>query len=130
VDGGEAMIVAGLGFSSKCGPEELADLVRRAQVAAARKAEMLAAPAWKADAACLETAAAILALPVVPVARDRLAEVADRVSTESAASRAIAGVGSVAEAAALAAAGPRSRLTLARISSTHATCALAEGAPS
>jgi len=121
------MIVAGVGFSSKCAAEELADLVRRAQAAAGLSANALAAPVWKAEAACLHTAARHLALPIIPIARDQLAEVAERVSTQSAAARAAAGVGSVAEAAALAAAGPGSRLALARIASAHATCALSEG---
>lgn len=124
------MIVAGVGFSSNCGPEELADLVRRAQADAGRIATALAAPAWKADAACLKAAAELLALPILAVSPDRLAAAADRGVTESAASRAAAGVGSVAETAALAGAGAESRLAQARISSAHATCALSEGDPS
>lgn len=124
------MIVAGVGFSSTCGPEELADLVRQAQADAGRIATALAAPAWKADAACLRAAAELLALPILAVSPDQLAAVADRSVTESAASRAAAGVGSVAEAAALAGAGAGSRLALTRISSAHATCALSEGNPS
>lgn len=124
------MIVAGVGFSSNCGPLELANLVREAEAAADRAASALATPDWKAEAACLKTAAAMLDLPVLPVGPDELNAVAGRVSTESAAARAAADVGSVAEAAALAAAGPGSRLTLARITSAHATCALSEGHPS
>lgn len=124
------MIVAGVGFSSNCGPEELADLVRQAQAAARRTATALAAPAWKAQADCLTAAATMLALPVLAVERDALAAAEDRILTQSAVSRAATGVGSIAEAAALAAAGPGSRLALARISSAHATCALSEGAPS
>lgn len=124
------MIIAGVGFSSNCGPQELADLVRKAQAAANRAATALAAPDWKVEAACLQAAAALLDLPILAVGPDELAAVAGRVSTESAAARAAAGVGSVAEAAALAAAGPGSRLALARITCAHAACALSEGHPS
>lgn len=124
------MIVAGVGFSSNCGPEELADLVRRAQVDAGRIATALATPAWKARAACLRAAAELLDLPILAVSPDQLAAVAEQGATESAASRAAAGVGSVAETAALAGAGAGSRLALPRISSAHATCALSEGTPS
>jgi cobalt-precorrin 5A hydrolase len=124
------MIVAGVGFSSHCEPDELAGLVRRAQAAAGRTPAALAAPAWKAGAGCLEAAAAELALPILAVGRDDLAQAADRVATHSLLSEAVAGVGSAAEAAALAAAGPSAHLALARMSSAHATCAIAEGDPS
>lgn len=122
------MIVAGVGFSSTCGAAELADLVRRAQAAAGVAATALAAPAWKADAACLANAAAALDLPILPIDRDRLA--AADTPTHSPVSRAATGAGSAAEACALAAVGPGARLILPRIASAHATCALSEGDPS
>lgn len=121
------MIVAGVGFSSTCGAEELASLVRAAQAEAGLQAAAIAAPAWKAGADCLAAAAAMLELPVLAIGRDQLAAAEDGVVTQSALSRAAAGVGSVAEAAALAAGGPGARLALARIASAHATCALSEG---
>jgi cobalamin biosynthesis protein CbiG len=124
------MIVAGVGFSSKCGAEELAGLVRQAEATAGREATALAAPAWKAQADCLTLAAEMLGLPILAVERDLLAAAEDRTLTNCAVSRAAAGVGSAAEAAALAAAGPRALLTLARIASAHATCALSEEDPS
>ena len=124
------MIVAGVGFSSNCGSDELVDLVLKALAAAGQIATGLATPAWKAEAACLKNAAARLDLPILAIGRDKLARAADRIVTHSSVSRAAAGVGSAAEAAALAAAGPGSRLALARISSAHATCAIAEGDPS
>jgi cobalt-precorrin 5A hydrolase len=130
MDGGEAVIVAGVGFSSHCRAEELVDLVRRAEAQAAIGAEALAAPAWKAQAECLRRAAGVLALPVLAIERDGLAAADGRTLTQSAIARAAAGVGSVAEAAALAAAGPGARLLLARIASAHATCALSQGDPS
>lgn len=121
------MIVAGVGFSSSCGSDELVDLVLKALAATGQIATGLAAPAWKAEAACLERAAAQLGLPILAIGRDELALAADRVVTRSPVSRAATGVDSAAEAAALAAAGPSSRLALARISSARATCAIAEG---
>jgi cobalt-precorrin 5A hydrolase len=128
MDGGEAVIVAGVGFSSKCEAAELAALVREAQAAAGLTVTALAVPAWTARAGCLAAAAQRLGTPIVAIGADELVSVADRVATQSPASQAAAGVGSVAEAAALAAAGPGARLALTRISSAHATCALAEGA--
>ncbi|MHB1872666.1 MAG: cobalamin biosynthesis protein, partial [Steroidobacteraceae bacterium] len=95
-----------------------------------RRATSLATPVWKVDAACLNAAAAQLDLPIIGVKREELVRVMDRIVTHSDISQAATGLGSAAEAAALAAAGPGARLTLARIASAHATCALAEGNPS
>jgi cobalamin biosynthesis protein CbiG len=67
-----------------------------------------------------------LGLRIVVVAQHHAA--AQAVPTDSAASRAATGLGSVAEAAALAAAGPGARLLGPRQASGAATCALAEGA--
>ncbi len=121
------MIVAGIGFSSQCQPQELVDLVRRAEAMVELSAAQLAIPAWKQDAWCLHAAAAILSLPIAPVSEDGLAAAADRCVTTSRRSQQRAGVPSVAEAAALAAAGAGGRLELPRIASAHATCALAQG---
>jgi cobalt-precorrin 5A hydrolase len=125
--GGETMIIAGVGFSSRCGAEELVQLVRRAEATANRRAEALATPAWKIGSACLSAAADTLALPILPIAADRLRESEDRLETHSPRSLAAVGVASAAEAVALAAAGRGARLALARIASAHATCALAQG---
>jgi cobalt-precorrin 5A hydrolase len=53
----------------------------------------------------------------------------DRIETHSTRVAAVAGVGSVAEAAALAAAGPRSTLIVPRLTVGAATCALASAPP-
>jgi cobalt-precorrin 5A hydrolase len=127
--GGETMIIAGVGFSSRCGADELAQLVRRAEATANRRAAALATPASKASSACLSAAAAMLALPVLPIAAEDLRETEGRLATHSRRSLAAVGVASAAEAAALAAAGRGAQLALARIASAHATCALAEGDP-
>jgi len=121
------MIVAGVGFNSQCEPQELVGLVRRAEAMKDVRATSLAAPAWKLEASCLKAAAEILALPIVAISEAELAAVASRCVTVSAAAQARAGVGSVAEAAALAAAGESAQLTLPRIASRHATCALSHG---
>jgi cobalt-precorrin 5A hydrolase len=58
-----------------------------------------------------------------------LATASDRVETHSERVAALAGVGSVAEAAALAAAGPASKLIVPRLIVGAATCALAASPP-
>lgn len=121
------MIVAGIGFNSQCEPQELVDLVRRAEAIGELRATTLAAPAWKLETSCLKTAAQTLALPVVSVSEAELATVAARCVTVSAAAQSRASVGSVAEAAALAAAGRSAHLALPRIASRHATCAISMG---
>jgi cobalt-precorrin 5A hydrolase len=59
------------------------------------------------------------------VGEQDLSAAGPRVRTQSARSLAAHGVGSVAEAAALAAAGPGATLVLERVASTFVTCALA-----
>jgi len=120
------MIVAGVGFNSQCEPQELVDLVRRAEAIGAVRATALAAPAWKLETACLKTAAQTLALPIIAISEAELADMAPRCVTSSSAAQSRAGVGSVAEAAALAAAGDSARMALPRITSRHATCALSQ----
>lgn len=71
-----------------------------------------------------------LGLPLILLDPPNLSD--QRTLTHSSSSLAAYGVGSVAEAAALIAAGPRARLITARFISPDrlATCALAEGSPS
>jgi cobalt-precorrin 5A hydrolase len=120
------MIVAGVGFRSACTVEDLVDLVRQAAQSAGAVVSALAVPAFKAGAPQVEPAAAALGLPVVVVDEDAFAAVQSRCLTRSAAALAAVGVASVAEACALAAAGPGGRLLGPRRSSVAATCALAE----
>jgi cobalt-precorrin 5A hydrolase len=70
-----------------------------------------------------------MGVPLVVVPQDELEAAADRTATKSARVAAIAGVPSVAEAAALAAGGPGARLVASRVVIGQATCALAESAP-
>ncbi len=121
------MIVAGFGFRAGASLSSLRDALARA-CADSAEPDVLAVPADKI--ALLRLLAQERQVPAVPVAGEAL-EAAATV-TLSAASLAARRTGSVAEASALAAAGPGARLLTARhISSDRmATCAMAQGASS
>lgn len=117
------MIVAGFGFRVAAGTESL-----RSALDATRAApQALAAPQDKCDAPVFRAFADALGLPVIPVTPDALRAA----ETLTRAPRVIAerGTGSVAEAAALSAAGQNGRLLGPRVVSADrlATCAIAEG---
>lgn len=94
-----------------------------------RPLDALATAARKADSPALQALAARWGLPVIALPDDRLA--AQTTPTESARVRAVTGTGSLAEAAALAAAGPGARLLAPRALSPdgQATAAIAHLAP-
>lgn len=101
------MRVAGFGFRAGASPESLRAALRLALDRAGLQAvagslTLIAAPRDKAGADCIQALAASLDLPVVPVAPGEMPAMATL--TESARVRAARGTGSVAEAAALAAA--------------------------
>jgi cobalt-precorrin 5A hydrolase len=121
------MIVAGLGFRTTCAAEELVALVRQVAAAAGVEVSRLAAPAFKAQAPALRQAAERLGLETALVSDADLAEVQDLCLTQSHAVQAAVGLASVAEACALAAAGPGAQLLGPRTSNGAATCALARG---
>ncbi|WP_262297590.1 cobalamin biosynthesis protein [Microvirga sesbaniae] len=126
--GDEAMIVAGLGFRRGVAAGEIVALVEEALERAALAREALTTLATLdalADLPAFAAAARTLAVTAIPVEKSRLSAAAARIRTRSARSIAAHGVGSVAEAAALAAAGPGAALILDRIASPSATCALA-----
>jgi cobalamin biosynthesis protein CbiG len=127
--GDEAMIVAGLGFSSGASAEEIVALVRRAEEAAGRPADVLAAPDFKGDAAALRKAAQLLRLPLRLLDRAVLAAVQERCPTHSPVAARALGLASVAEACALAGAGENSHLLLARLTQGNVTCAMAGDLP-
>jgi cobalt-precorrin 5A hydrolase len=79
----------------------------------------------KRDEAGIGEAAAALCLALVFLPREALREASSRVVTRSTRSEARFGVGSVAEAAALAGAGHGSYLVVPRRSNGQATCAIA-----
>jgi cobalt-precorrin 5A hydrolase len=122
-------MIAGFGFRAAATEASLRDALARAYAGGSAALESLAAPADKAGAISLRAFAASLGLPVHPVAPADLRFAVTL--TRSARSLAARGTGSVAEAAALAAAGPGARLVAPRAVSGDrlATCALAESTP-
>jgi cobalt-precorrin 5A hydrolase len=119
------MNVAGIGCRSACQADELVALVQRAMREASVTLHILAAPSRRADLACVRQAAQRLGLDVRPVSEDSLMAQQGACVTHSARALGLTGLGSVAEAAALAAAGEGARLLLPRIQSAWATCAIA-----
>jgi cobalt-precorrin 5A hydrolase len=121
-------VIAGVGFRRDIAAEDIVAVVRDAGLRAGRRIDALAAPDFKADAEGLQHAARALALPLLRVSRDALMGEQGRCLTRSESARRATGFASVAEAAALAAAGAGGRLLLARVTGARATCALAESA--
>lgn len=118
------MIVAGFGFRAAATGASLEEAFDMA--AAGRDVLALATSEDKAMAAVFRTFAKAQSRPIAAIDAARLR--AQETTTQSAQSRAHRGVGSVAEAAALAAAGPGARLLAPRVVSADgtATCALAK----
>jgi cobalt-precorrin 5A hydrolase len=118
------MIVAGFGFRAAASIESLRDALART---GATRPAVLATAKDKAETEVFRCLAGEMALPVSAVAAPDLAR--QVTVTASVASRAARGTGSLAEAAALAAAGPGGRLLGPRVISGDrmASCALAEG---
>ena len=123
--GNEAMIVAGLGCRRDCPADDIVVLVRRAIESAGCTVAALAAPDFRGDEPGVQVAAVSLGLPLTLVDRDGLAAAQSRCVTRSMRAEHATGFASVAEAAALCAAGPDSVLLLPRIAGARATCALA-----
>jgi cobalt-precorrin 5A hydrolase len=125
---GEAMIVAGVGCrrgtSAAAIETVIAAALSRAGLASG-VLDVIAAPAAKGDEPGIAAAASALGVRLVLVAQLDLETAGSRVATHSRRVATLMGVGSVAEAAALAAAGPAGRLVLPRIAIGPATCALA-----
>jgi cobalt-precorrin 5A hydrolase len=122
------MIVAGVGFRRGVEAGEIVALVGQALARAALAPEALDRLATIEALATLPAfreAAQRLAVTAAAVGDEALVAAAPAIRTLSARSLATHGVGSVAEAAALGAAGPSAALVLERIASRSATCALA-----
>lgn len=119
------MIVAGVGCRRACAAEDILAVIRRAATLAGHHPHAVAAPAFKQAERGLRAACDALGLPLLLVTEQDLRGVQARCRTPSAAALRHAGVASVAEGAALAAAGPTARLILPRIQDARATCALA-----
>ncbi|MEO1193987.1 MAG: cobalamin biosynthesis protein [Pseudomonadota bacterium] len=119
------MIVAGFGFRRAATVESLSDALQ--QTGAAGTVAALATASDKARSAAFCRFAETISLPVHAVDADSLAR--QETITRSQASLTARGTGSLAEAAALAAAGQGARLLGPRVVSRDglATCALAKG---
>jgi cobalt-precorrin 5A hydrolase len=130
VGGAKAVIVAGVGFRQGVDADEILALVARAlgevSVATENLAQFATAAARSTEPGLVE-AARRLGLPVSAVSINALAATAPALRTGSERVRALYGVGSVAEAAALACVGPQGELLAPRIASARATCAIAQG---
>ncbi len=116
--------IAGFGFRKETGINSLLDALMMA--GGATKVTALATVDGKQDAACLQALAERLNLPIHAIPRSALEGI--DVPTVSQKSLDMYGTGSVSEAAALIAAGPKARLITKRtLSADHrATCAIAE----
>ncbi|MEQ8651096.1 MAG: cobalamin biosynthesis protein [Kiloniellales bacterium] len=120
-------LYAGIGCRRGCPAEEILALIARAlaEVGAA-EVTALATLEQKRHEAGLSEAAERLNKPLHYLSTEALASAEAKIETRSEAAARALDLVSVAEAAALAAAGPDSRLRLPRIQSERATCALAE----
>ena len=122
------IVAAGLGCRKGCGAEEIVALVGLAL----READIpeielsgLFAPAFKHGESGIPEAASRLGVPLVLIPEAVLKAAEPRVLTVSERVIALTGLASVAETAALAGAGPHSKLVRPRIASINATCAIA-----
>lgn len=124
------MIVAGVGFRRGVEADEIVALVRRAlhelSLTADRLAGLATAETRAAEPGLIE-ASRRFGVPVSAVSASALAATAPKVQTVSERVRTLYGVGSMAEAAALAGAGEAAVLLAPRIASARATCAIARG---
>ncbi|WP_454917944.1 cobalamin biosynthesis protein [Xanthobacter sediminis] len=122
------MIAAGFGMSSRVEPETLVALFAQVLAEAGLEAEAVSCAATvsvRQGLPAFQAAMARLHLPVRAVTAAEMEAAGDRVATSSPPILARHGVGSLAEAAALAAAGDGARLLVPRRALRAATCALA-----
>jgi len=122
------MIAAGIGCKRGAAASDIEAVIRAALASARIEADALNVIATieaKSTEAGIRTAAEKFGVTLIVVPELELAAANGRVATHSERVAALAGVGSVAEAAALAAAGPASTLIVPRLIIGAATCALA-----
>jgi cobalt-precorrin 5A hydrolase len=125
---GKAMIVAGVGCKRGAPASDIEAAIRAALARANVSEDALDAVATiaaKSAEAGIKAAAEKLGVAVVKVSEAEMKAASDRTETRSARVLALMGVPTVAEAAALAAAGPAARLLGPRLVVGAATCALA-----
>jgi cobalt-precorrin 5A hydrolase len=125
----QTMIVAGVGCRKGVRAADIEAAIMaafdRAGVATSQL-RLIATSAAKGGEPGIAAAASAIGVPLVLIQLGDLAAAGTRATTLSERVMALAGVPSVAEAAALAAGGPDARLIVARIAIGPATCALAE----
>ena len=126
--GGQVSVAVGIGARAGASVEAVVALVREAFARAGVESAPLHAAARIGNPA-LGEAAARLGVPLYLHNEAALARESSRVVSHSARVAAIFGVGSVAEAAALAGAGEGGRITIAKFSADGVSCAVARGAP-
>jgi len=123
------MIVAGVGCRKGVRAADIEAVIMaacgRAGVAAS-ELRLIATSAAKGGEPGIAAAAVAIGVPLVLIRQVDLVAAGVRATTRSERVIAVAGVSSVAEAAALAAGGPAARLIAPRIAVGPATCALAE----
>ena len=119
-------LIAGVGMRRGTGSKEIVALVHLASAAVGRPVTALAAPAFRRGETGLAEAARALQIDLLFIEDGALQAMQPRCVTHSAIAERAVGYSSVAEASALAGAGPRARLVLPRIKSRSATCALAD----
>ncbi len=122
------MIVAGIGCRKGTTQAQIEAAINAALERVGRplaRIDLMATSVLKRDEAGIAAAASARGVRLVFVGQADLEIASARGATWSQRVLALAGVPSVAEAAALAAAGPKARLILPRIAAGPATCALA-----
>lgn len=125
---GEAVIVAGIGCRKGATEAQIEAALTTALERVGRplaRIELIATAASKRSEAGIAAAASARKLPLKFVAQADMEAASARGTTWSQRVLALAGMPSVAEAAALAAAGPKAQLILPRIVVGPVTCALA-----
>jgi len=125
---GKTMIAAGVGCRRGTSAPDIEAAIRAALVRAniaADALDLIATVQAKSAEAGIRAVADKLGVAMIVVSETELKAASDRTETRSERSLALTGVPSVAEAAALAAAGPTSSLIAARLVVGTATCALA-----
>jgi cobalt-precorrin 5A hydrolase len=129
MDVDQTMIVAGVGCRKGVQPAEVRDVIlaalERAGIAVS-ELRLIATMDAKSHEYGIEVAASEMRVPLILVTPADLATASMRAATRSERVKALVGVPSVAEAAALAAGGPAARLIAPRIVVGPATCALVQ----
>jgi cobalt-precorrin 5A hydrolase len=122
-------IVAGIGCRKGVSAAEVQAAIEAAfapEMFGGRRPALLAAPAAKEKEEGIRGAAAALGLRLIWISQSALEAASPRGLTHSARSMAAMNVHSVAEASALAAAGPNARLLAQRLTVGAVTCAVAQ----